>query len=181
QLFDFSKDSRCLSFHALAHSFVVCLSELAGLVFEVEVAQVIVDNVLALVEVGEPCLVHAGLEVAAGHEDKDQGAGGKRAAEQLNRDLKSLRTHISVSWRARARRASRCGSSGAGAAACECRSRHRRIKNAATSSPVNKIAKGMIHASSSNPRVPGSTTAVTPQFSRNHCKTFSSSSTGCSL
>src|SRR5215813_6309917 len=80
ELLDFSQDSGGFGFHPLAHAFVISLGELAGLEFEIQVADVLIDDFLPLVEVGEPGLAHARFKVATGHEDVNQRAGEKNTA-----------------------------------------------------------------------------------------------------
>src|ERR1051326_5509734 len=110
QHLNFRQDSSGFSLHADAHGIIVRLGEFARLEFEVQVAQVLIDHFLALVEICNPGLFGAGIRVAVGQEDVDQYARGKDAAENLYQDKKYLRVHISVSRWARWRRASRCGS-----------------------------------------------------------------------
>src|SRR5579859_788115 len=182
QHLDFSQDSRSFSLHADAHGVIVGLGELAGLELEIQVAQVLIDNFLALVKIGDAGLVSTGVEITTGQKNVNQHPGSEKAAENLGKKEKCLRTHISVSRWARARRLSRCGSRTASAAATGAvRSFQLRTTKRTSSSPKPSPATGRIHASSSNPWREGSTTAVTPQFLRNQLRTSSSLLMVCTL
>src|SRR5215472_5377515 len=104
KFFDFAKQPRGLSFHALAHAVVVGLCEFTCLEFKIQVAQVLINHVLTLVEIGQARLVGSGLRIAARPKDEDQRSRGENSA---NNPDPGLRVHISVSRRARSRRASR--------------------------------------------------------------------------
>src|SRR6266700_1711277 len=175
QLFDFSQNACGFSFHADAHGIVIRFSKLARLIFKIQVAQVFVHDFFAFIKIDHARFVHACFSVARGEEDEDPSDGRKQAAKNLHQDQKRSVAHISVSWRARARNASRSGfrlrsASATGAV----RSFQLRTRKITRTNPKPSARGGRIQAISSKPCDEGSTTAVTPHFRRNQLSTSSS-------
>src|SRR5579859_522008 len=152
QHLDFSQDAGSFSLHADAHGVIVGLGELAGFELEIQVAQVLVYDLFALVKIVDARFIDSGVEIAAGQKNVNHQTNGKKAAENLGEKKKGLRTHISVSRWARARRLSRCGSRTASAwATGAVRSFQLRTMKMTSSSPSPSPATGRIHAKSSKP------------------------------
>src|SRR5580765_5649469 len=165
QRFNFRQNTGCFSFHAHTHAVIVGLSELARFEFKIQVAQVLIDHFFALIEISNARLVHAGFSITGGKKNVDQDACGKDATKHLDAIVNYSRIHSSVSWRARARKASRSGARCRSAVAMgAARSFQLRMRKRTSSNPNPSPAAGSIQASSSKPWVEGSTTAVTPQL-----------------
>src|SRR6478672_2927007 len=176
QHFNFGHDAGSFRRQSQTHAVIVRLGKLAGLEFKTQVAQVFIDHSFALIKISGPGLDCAGICIPAGIENVDKDAGGQHAARHLDDVIDNGGTHISVSRRARSRKASRSGARFMSAAATgAARIFQVRISRTTSSNPNPSPAAGSTQASNSKPCVEGSTTAVTPHLVRNQFNTASSS------
>src|ERR1035437_547507 len=73
---DFGHDRSRFLFERGAHGLIVYVGHLAGLVFEIQIAQVLVDRFLALAEIAEPRLFFSGIDFAGKEENVIESGGG---------------------------------------------------------------------------------------------------------
>ena len=66
---DLRHDRGRFFFERRAHGLIVRVRNLAGLVFEIQIAQVLVDRFLALAEIAEPRLFFSGVDFAGKEEN----------------------------------------------------------------------------------------------------------------
>src|ERR1700730_8213006 len=73
-----------------AHGLVVTVRHLAGFVFEIQIAQVLVDVFLALAEIAEPRLFFSGVNFAGIEENVIKSGGGHDGADEKGHRVISL-------------------------------------------------------------------------------------------
>ena len=79
--FDFREHQGCLGFEGLLHLLVILFREFAGAIFELQIAQIIVNDVAALQKLIEQGAVRRRIDgIGLGHEDKNQHRGCERDA-----------------------------------------------------------------------------------------------------
>src|ERR1017187_8877286 len=167
-----------LVFQRFALLVVFGLGILAGRVFEVEVAEVLVDCFFALAQVVDAGLVGLHEGVALRPEDVDKQRNGQdKYGQQAHR--------YSVSRRMRSRRAASWGLDGAaggnsapGAGVAPAIDNALRFQSHTTTNvpavASRKTAMGTIHATLSKPPRIGAARIVGPYFAANHCSTSAS-------
>src|SRR5271157_1310310 len=178
------QDSRRFVFQRPALALIILLAQLAGLVFEAEIAQIFVGRLLALEEIGEARLFFAGLDLARLIENvNEQTRREQRASEEHERGLLSgnckckKRIHQnSVSCLAFLRSSSSSASSslGCGTGCASARDFHRRTCHTVSASAAAKTANGMIQATRLKPVVVGAASTVLPYFCTKLCSTSES-------
>src|SRR5208282_2248940 len=88
---DLGHDRRCLFFERRAHGLIVDVRHLAGFVFEIQIAQVLVDRFLALAEIAEPRLLFSGVDFARKKENVIETGERNGATDESNHKSVSLR------------------------------------------------------------------------------------------
>src|ERR1051326_3991077 len=165
ELLDFGQDGDGFVFQRGVHRVVIGVGHLAGLVIEVEVAQVFVDDFIALAQVLQAALVAADGIVVAQIKNVNANGGG-----QAHADGDSQRViHTSVSSRACRRSASMSAPRSSAAATATLADSsgcpfHLRMNTTANHVASSRVANGMIHATRLKPCVVGAFSTVAPYF-----------------
>src|SRR5208283_2932839 len=135
-------------FERRAHRLIVRVRHFAGLVFEIQVAQILVDRSLALAEIAEPRLFFSSVDFAGKEKNVIETGERNHAADEGN--------HRSVSLRAFCRNSSSslpCGMMMPSASAGSGRFFHERTIWTAKAMPRPNTKKGMIQATRLKPVV----------------------------
>src|ERR1022692_1899648 len=164
---NFSEDGRRLVLQRRLQRCVVYVGHLAGLVFEVEVAQVFVDGIFAFAQITGSCLLRAKKKSSRQIENVKQRRDSEhQAADEPDHRSVSLRA-FSRNSSSSAPRTGRRPSAMAGAG----RFFQERITRTTMLSPSASATKGTIHAVRSKPVLVGAASTVGPYFCTKDCST----------
>src|SRR5258708_29490890 len=83
-------DRGCFLFERGAHGLIVRVRHLAGFVFEIQIAQVLVDRFLALAKIAEPRFFFSGVDFAGKEENVVESGGGDDGADERDHRVISL-------------------------------------------------------------------------------------------
>src|SRR5205823_10186507 len=143
---------------------IVHVRHLARLVFEIQIAQVLIDCLFALFEKRHTCFLRpSGDRLGHAEHVKQRERAQDYAAQQ---------DHRSVSLRACSRKrfnseAPIDGPSAGTALGCLCQAR---TTSTTPPTPIASTREGMIHATRLNPRAVGAASTVGPYFSTQRCR-----------
>src|SRR5260370_11777996 len=87
---DLRHDCSRFLFERGAHGLIVGVRHLAGLVFEIQIAQVLVDRFLALAETAKPRFFSSGIDFAGIEENVIKSGGGHDRADEKGHRVLSL-------------------------------------------------------------------------------------------
>src|ERR1039458_5966761 len=91
---DLGHDGGGFFFEGGAHGLVIGIGDLAGFVFEIQVAQVLIDGFFALAEIAEARFFFSGVNFTGEKEDVVEGGEGEDGADEDDHTVLSSRLSV---------------------------------------------------------------------------------------